>query len=536
MSEMKTTPTITFERVLRQLRGRYNPIPSLTPDALARQLEEFRQGRFSRIAQSMEVVEERDDRIASVAPKRKKAPGRNGFEILMTDEKHPQAMIQKEKLEWFYNHLTATNAIDQNKRGGFSTLARQMLDSLGKKYSVHEIIWKPNQPGGNLAAEFLFVPLWFFDNTEGRLKFIQQEGSSEGLELDLDNGEWLVTVNDKALMVPCMVAWMFKRLPLQDWLGFCEKFGIPYVTMKTDAERNTPEWDEVVKAVNGIMSESSLVYKGNEEIDIVELAKSGKLAFPDLIDRMDRAITTLWRGGDLGTMSRGGDAVGASVQESETDILEEDDAELLTETLNTQVDRKVIDFLFGEGAEQVAYIQVKTGQKIDDARELKKWETGAKLGVALSAEKFRETFELPTPEKTDELLKMPGGSQEPDPDKKEEGKEEVEANAAANAIDPRPDPAFRAAAVQGLGKAQARDMQGFFEEVTRILSIKDDADFISALAKLQGDFPTFLKLSLTDSATASAFERQAATAFIEGAVDGRGELLEDLRRRTASQP
>ena len=55
-------------------------------------------------------------------------------------------------------------------------------------------------------------------------------------------------------------------------------------------------------------------------------------------------MTILWRGGDLGTMSVH-NAAGASLQADETDILEADDAQMIGETLTTQVSRHVLPLI-----------------------------------------------------------------------------------------------------------------------------------------------------------------------------------------------
>ena len=61
----------------------------------------------------------------------------------------------------------------------------------------------------------------------------------------------------------------------------------------------------------------------------------------------NRAIVTLYRGGDLATISRP-DAVGANPQLDETDALEQRSCGRITETLNEQVSAFVIDYVLKE--------------------------------------------------------------------------------------------------------------------------------------------------------------------------------------------
>jgi phage gp29-like protein len=133
---------ITPERVQLSLRARFNPIPSLTPTLLSAYLEAFRVGFFRNTALAWDAIERRDYKLQAVAPKRKKAVARHGWEILRVDDS-PAAQQQKLALEYFYNHLTATNALEENETGGLALLIRQMMDAVGKRYAVHEIVWQP---------------------------------------------------------------------------------------------------------------------------------------------------------------------------------------------------------------------------------------------------------------------------------------------------------------------------------------------------------------------------------------------------------
>src|SRR5437868_1872641 len=102
--ETKHSERITNERVQQSIRSRFNPIPSLTPTQLTSYLEAFRVGFFRNIALAWDAMERRDDKLAAVAPKRKKAVARHGWEILTVDDS-PAAQQQKAALEYFYNHL-----------------------------------------------------------------------------------------------------------------------------------------------------------------------------------------------------------------------------------------------------------------------------------------------------------------------------------------------------------------------------------------------------------------------------------------------
>lgn len=400
---------ITPERVLMSIRARFNPIPSLTPALLGNYLESFRLGFFRNIALAWDAMERRDYKLQAVAPKRKKAVARHGWDILTLDDS-PAAQRQKLALEHFYNHLTAVNALEENETGGLSLLIRQMMDAVGKRYAVHEIIWqpggKPTAPGDgsfqpNLTATFRFCPLWWFEGTIGRLRFLPTEFAIYGT--DMEPGGWLVTVGD-GIMEACSVAYVYKNLPLRDWLRYTEKFGTPGLLGRTTASVDSPEWNNLTEAIAKFGQDWSAICNKENSIEFVEAAATtGEGPFAPLVEKMDRAITTLWRGGDLGTLSSR-NAAGASLQSDEADILERDDAQMISETLTAQVSRVVLQYYFGD-APQLAYLKLRTPEKSETDLDLKVDQFLVQSGAPVSVKDALERYGRPAPQPGEPLLK-----------------------------------------------------------------------------------------------------------------------------------
>jgi hypothetical protein len=240
-----------------------------------------------------------DDLVKAVAGKRKKNIARNGFEIVTFPKKgtdgYEQALKQKEVLEHFYDQIVVTHAIDANERGGFKLLVRQMMDAIGKKYAVHEIIWQPSPNG--LSAELRFVPLWFFENTKGRLRFLTSPYANEGVELK--EGAWLVTTGD-GIMKACAVAWMRKNLALGDWSDYSGSYGKPGIIASTSAARGSTQFTEMETALGDFLLTKNIVLNAMENVKVVDMA-SANPPFDPLVERMDRLISALWRGSDLST-------------------------------------------------------------------------------------------------------------------------------------------------------------------------------------------------------------------------------------------
>ena len=323
-------------------RARFNPIRNLRPETLSQALEAFESGRLSAAARMFEAMLKRDDMLCGLNLKRKKSVSRLESEIVLLEDS-PRAMEHRDALKNFYGSVQAGSFCDGNLRGGLRTLISQMMDCVAFKYSIHKINFYPKD--GGVGAEFTQYPLWLFENTAGRLRILENEfQTSPGRELD--ENQWLFTCGD-GLMFASSIAYMFKQLPLKDWLIYCERNGMPGIKAKTDAFPGTPEWEAACDAVRDFGAEFHAVLSEGTNIDAIDVSTSGELPYPALIERVDRMLTALWRGSDLSTLS-GSNRVGASVQWYEETLIEEDDASNISDTLNRQVDAQVIKMALGD--------------------------------------------------------------------------------------------------------------------------------------------------------------------------------------------
>jgi phage gp29-like protein len=306
------------------------------------------------------------------------------------------AARQKQALEYFYDNIEASEALRKDRHGGFAMLADQMMDAVGKGYAVHEILWQPardNDGHDALKARFIFTPLWFFENKTGALRFLETDYATEGS--DLVEGGWMVTTANSPLMEATSVAYVYKSLPLKDWLIYSERFGMPLVHGKTTAEQGSKEWDAFRDALRAINEDWRILTNDDASLDFHDVGASGERPQKPLVEYMDAAITVLWRGGDLSTKSAA--AVGATLQEEERQNIEESDALMLSETLQQYVDKQIIRMLFGPAAPVLAYIKIQPKSRVDTQRDLNVWGSSIDRGVEISASAWREHFGLPTP-------------------------------------------------------------------------------------------------------------------------------------------
>lgn len=516
---------ISQQRVVRYLQSRFNPIRQLTPEWLGTTIDSFQAGFLREFALLADTIEQRDDVLMSVVPKRKKAIGRNGYEVLtLPDADEAEAKTHQETLKHFYDHITATNAINENETGGFKLLVRQMADAIGKKYAVHEIVWKPGTDG--LTAEFRFAPLWFFENRTGRLRYLPIEGAIEGVDLDPNN--WLITVGD-GLMIACAIAYMFKNLSLKDWLIYSERFGMPIPIGETNAPKDSPEWNAMLDAVQSIMAGSAAVKNVGENITLLETKGQGILPYEKLIERLDRLMASMWRGADLSTMSARGTSkgTGASVQGEESEILERDDTEWITETL-TKVSRFVIKYTYGVD-EPLAYLKVLTTNRQDVEADVEADTFLLDAGAPLDVDATLERYGREKPKAGAELLKPLAPLKKPgDPGQGGGGGSDALGNVTAffespegqavldNAIKKKERAEMISVASQQFGEARRKDFNPLAVRLLGILDLAHDDEQRGALIQFKAELPKFLKQINQAPTSAPVLAGVMSAAFFNG--------------------
>lgn len=384
MNAKATTPTLTSQTA----RTRFNPIRNLRPDTLARALESFEAGRLGGAVRIFEAILNRDDILCGLNLKRKKSISRLESEIVLL-ENSPRAVKHKKALADFYASLDACSFTDRNECGGLRMLISQMMDAVAMKYSVHKISF--SEKNGKVTGKFEQYPLWLFENTSGKLRMLDHEGQlTDGRALN--KNEWMVTCSD-GLMMASSIAYMFKQLPLKDWLIYCERNGMPGIKAKTDAFPGTEQWQAACDAVADFGAEFHAVLSQGTDIDAIDISTKGELPYPALIERIDRMLCSLWRGSDLSTMS-GSEKVGASVQWYESTLIEEEDAANISETFNRQIDSKVISLMFGDET-PLAKFRLRLPDYEAHRYELEIIERLVKLGLEPDALALAKRFAFP---------------------------------------------------------------------------------------------------------------------------------------------
>jgi phage gp29-like protein len=308
---------------------------------------------------------------------------------------------------------------------------------------------------------------------------------------------------------------MFKHLPLKDWLIYSQRHGMPGILGRTSAGPMTDAWKRICEAVASFAQGWTGVVGKEDTIEKVDMSTTGTLPYPQLIERIDRAISALWRGADLSTMSGHGGShgggQGASLQGQESELLEADDCELISEVMQQQFDKWVIFYTFGT-LKPLAYFEIEKPVDKDTDQDLEVDTFLLSAGFPLPIKDAAARYDRRIPQEDEELLQEP---QQPlmDPPGAESG--------ASNA-QPLPNnlTRFIKKMKNSLTAANAvawRPIIDRLEQVDRA----SNADFYPMLEQLQKDIPSLLKNTGSNSRNIQAWQDSIGTMLVNGLATSR---------------
>lgn len=511
---MKTKPTATSAaRVTDAIRFAPNPLPQLTPKNLAAYLDSFARGYLRDTAILWDAIERRDDRVLADSVKRRKSIGRYGYRVVACDgqdPRDPKVARHIAAIKFALENLTARDALDGSVVGGMSTLIRQMMCAVGFGWQVNEVVWRKTPNG--LTCDTIAMPLWWFERLTGCLRYLPADLAIEGVPLE-DDG-WLVTKGD-CLMAPTSVLYLLKRMALTDWSLYNGRVG-PGIHGTTSAARGSADWTALEDAVENFSFDLSMVTGSGVKIEPIEMALKGTLPWPGMYEAMTKAITVLWRGGNLMTDSSGGpDQSGVTLQGSEASLLEQDDAEMVSDAINDGIVEPLILYRFGEAP--LAWVEWNTGTKPNAANEIAKDDALARRGWQFTVEDLAERYDRTPPQPGQTILVPPAPAAAPF----------AAANARAGTGEPlsailgdHTEARLRDAARRHLAQAMDSDLAPLRQRIEAALALDDDAAMLQALSALRDDLPDMLARMSADPASQEAIEQAITAALLNGLAEG----------------
>jgi len=251
-------------------------------------------------------------------------------------DKSPAAAAAAEALK---KELLAAGGLipELGKIGSFRQLLRDLCDATMPGFAASEIVWKP---GGSGFYGFRPVEQKFFSFSHSYTPRLRVTGNlTDGIELPRgkiiyhETGENGPDPVRGGLIRP--LAWLhcFSNLNFKDLLSFIERYGMPFVVAKVDANTWETEGEKLNALISDFGPNGGGVFSKGTELELLQAANNTGDVYFRLLDYAGAAITKVILGQTASSSDGGGLSKDNAQSEVRQDILEAD-ARQIEDTIN----------------------------------------------------------------------------------------------------------------------------------------------------------------------------------------------------------
>jgi len=354
---------------------------NLTPARLADLLQQARRGQGTAYLTLAEEMEERDAHYSSVLATRRLAVAGLPVRVdALSDDKRDIEIADAVR--------ALVDAPD------FDYLRMDLLDALGKGYSVCEIEW--DRDGKTWTPErypHRDARFFQFDKVTGRDLRLRDESNQDGLALP-------------AYKFIVHTPRMCKAWAWRDWMAFADVYGIPMRVGKYGPGATKDEIKKLIAAVSNLASDAGAVIPDSMRIEFEKAANTAGAGefFEKLANWWDKQISKAVLGQTM-TADDGASLSQAKVHDEVRKDLLRADAKALASTLNRDLIRPFVDLNYGPGRYPNLVIAVEepedTAALMDAVTKL------VPLGLRVQQSDLRDKLGLPDPDAGAELLQAP---------------------------------------------------------------------------------------------------------------------------------
>jgi phage gp29-like protein len=384
-----------------------HPANGLTPDRLAVLLRSAEDGDAEAYLELAEQMEERDLHYLSVIGTRKRQVAQLPITVEAASDSADDVARADLVREWLRRDTLETELFD-------------ILDSIGKGFSVTEIVWSTSGGRWLPAALHWRDPRWFEFSREDGTTLLLKGGHQAGqgsVREPLAPLKFVrhVTPAKSGLAIrggfARAAAWcyLFKNYALKDWVAFAEVYGLPFRVGRYDAGASEEDIRKLMQAVSQIGTDAAAVMPRSMEVQFVDgKATGGAELWERLCDYLDRQISKAVLGQTATTdADTGGLGSGAEHGEVRADI-ERADAKALAATLQRDLVVPIIDLNFGAGP-RYPLIRIGREESHDTAAMTAALAGLVPLGLKVGMSTVRDRLGFPDPEPGEETLAPQAG-------------------------------------------------------------------------------------------------------------------------------
>jgi phage gp29-like protein len=381
-------------------------VASLDPARLRSILQGAAQGEILDYLVLAEEMEEKDPHYAAVLGTRKRAV--SGLPVGVEAASDAPRDIE-----------LADAVRELTEAPEFGDLLDDLLDAIGKGFSVAEPIWQLDGAQLRPVRYEWRDPRWFqFDKTTGRTLLIREEGG-DGREIP--PGKLLVHQPRLKSGLPIRggvarlvaVSFMCKAYGVKDWMRYVELFGMPLRIGRYGPGAKPDDIAVLRRAVAQLAADAAAILPEGMKIEFEEIANAagGAELFERLAEWLDKQISKAVLGQTMTTDDGSSQSQANVHNDVRMDILKAD-AKQLAATLNRDLVRVFVDLNFGP---QERYPRIVL--QVNEPEDLKAL-AGALTpfidrGLAVEQSVILDRFGLPAPAEGAELLRPQGAQAAP---------------------------------------------------------------------------------------------------------------------------
>ncbi len=390
-----STPTKPMLRrvYLDSLQDRFSNYPGarLTPDKLSAIFQAADQGEIREQMELYEEMEEKDAHLAAILQTRKVAVQGLKYRIL------PYANNpQDTEVADFVRSIIKSLDFDQ--------IILNLLDAIGKGFSVNEIIWGVRD--GEVVVENIE---WL---NPKRISFAQGEKPyliEPDSQAIINPPPWKLIFHRSVLRSGSVVragllrtvswVYLFKNYSLKDWNVFNEVFGIPLRLGKYEPSASPEDRESLRRAITSLGSDAAAIIAKNTEIEFVEAHGRGtgqENPFMALAEFCNREMSKAILGQTLTTdvSNATGTYSAARVHHQVRREIIQSDADSLASTLRRQLIKPLVGFNFGWDRNP-PYLNFYFDEDIDLKKLSETYKNLRDMGICIPQEHIAEVFGLP---------------------------------------------------------------------------------------------------------------------------------------------
>lgn len=467
-----------------------HPADDLDPVRLTSILRSAETGDATQYLELAEQMEERDLHYSAVLGVRKRAIRSLELQVEPGDD----SQVASEAADVVRKAL-ASSAIKED--------LIDMLDAVGKGFSVTEILWERDGNRLKIGGLELVDPRWFeFSQENGRHIYLRDNAGPQLLRPDCYVIHMARTKSGLPIRggLARLAAWgyMFKTFSVKDWAIFCEAYGHPLRLGKYESTATTEDRRTLLRAVRQIGVDMAAIIPKNMDVEIVAAAATGA-------DKLYEGAARYWdeqlSKGVLGQVATtdaiaGGHAVGKIHDEVRSDIRDAD-AEQLASTLQRDLAGALVRVNF-EARHRVPLpiIRFARPEQTDPKLLLELMGIGPAQGLRIAVSDVRKAFNLREPKDDEEVLtagttvavaaSVPPALQVPTEDGAgaERQAASVQTDASRDSIEALVDKLIAEGDMQDAMTAELGQM---IEALRRVASWEDARDILDAFAATQPD-------------------------------------------------